>query len=261
MADNQTNTDTTTVDDSSVNNSTTTANTTDTSTVNTATNNGSNSSTATTEVRDPNKLLELYNQQKEELRVLKDFKSKQEQAQSKAEQERLQKEQQYEALIPIKVKEAVEPVQANLTKAEQEKAKLQEKLALAEKKYQDLQTEIKVSKSQDIFYSEFLGQNGDPKTSKETLWKLYGDKVTFDDKGSITRVPELFKSLQSDDFGSKLFIASNPSGSGTSPQGKANVSTSTSSAPRVVTKAMLLSPRKHGFTMNDITTGKVVVED
>lgn len=256
MADSQTiDTTSTTVDNTDTANNQQDNNTTQ------ATNNGSTSSTATTEVRDPNKLLELYNQQKDELKELRNFKTKQEQEKSKAEQERLQKEQQYEALIPLKVKEAVEPIQSNLTKVEQEKAKLQEKLAQAEKKYQDLQTEIKVSKSQDVLYTEFLSANGDPKTSKETLWKLYGDKVTFDDKGSVQGVSELFKSLQSDDFGSKLFIVSTPSGSGTSPQGKSNVTTNASSAPRVVTKAMLLSPRKHGFTMDDITTGKVVVEE
>lgn len=212
-----------------------------------------------TSVRNPERLLELFNQQKEELASLKKYKTDRDTELSTIEQDRLKKEQQYEALIPLKIEEALKPYAEKLTAYESEKVTLSNKLLEAESKYQTLQDSLTTASLKDSLYSEFVKSEGDPATSKESLWKLYGDQATITE-GKISDLPGLIKTIQSDSFGAKLFITKVPSGSATPPQTKAGVNKEAASQPRSVTKAMLLNPRKHGINTADIISGKIVVE-
>lgn len=214
---------------------------------------------ANTSVRNPERLLELFNQQKEELATLKKYKTDRDTELSVIEQDRLKKEQQYEALIPLKIEEALKPYTEKLTAYESEKVTLSNKLLEAESKYQTLQDSLTSASLKDSLYSEFVKSEGDPATSKESLWKLYGDQATITE-GKISDLPGLIKTIQEDSFGAKLFIAKVPNGSATPPQTKAGVTKTETDKPRSVTKAMLLNPRKHGINTADIISGKIVVE-
>lgn len=214
---------------------------------------------ANTSVRNPERLLELFNQQKEELANLKKYKTDRDTELSQIEQARLQKEQQYEALIPIKIEEALKPYTEKLTAYESEKVTLSNKLLEAESKYQSLQDSLTTASLKDSLYSEFVKSEGDPATSKESLWKLYGDQATITE-GKIADLPGLIKMIQDDSFGAKLFVAKVPNGSATPPQTKAGVTKEATDKPRSVTQAMLLNPRKHGINTADIISGKIVVE-
>lgn len=212
------------------------------------------------EVRNPDKLLELFNSQKEELTALKLYKAKRDKELSDLDQERLKKDQQYEALFPIKIEEAVKPYLEKVNAYEADKLALSNKLQESETKYQKLQESLKVSSQKELLYSEFTNAQGNPKVTKEALWKLYGSDVKTDKDGHTVELPELIKTIQSDSFGSSLFVTPSPSGSGTSPQTKANTAKLETDKPRSVTQAMLLNPRKHGINMADISSGKIVVE-
>lgn len=212
------------------------------------------------EVRNPEKLLELFNAQKEELSALKTYKATRDQELSTLEQDRLKKEQQYEALIPLKIEEALKPYLEKVTSYEADKVNLSNKLLEAESKYQELQESLKVASQKDSLYSEFTSASGNPKVTKEALWKLYGSDIKTDKEGNTIEWPELIKTIQADTFGASLFVVSSPSGSGTSPQTKANTAKQETNKPRSVTQAMLLNPRKHGINMSDISSGKIIVE-
>lgn len=212
-------------------------------------------------VRNPDKLLELFNAQKAELAEYKKYKTTRESELGVIEQDRLKKEQQYEALIPLKIEEALKPYLEKVALYETDKVNLSNKLLEAQSKYQMLQDSLNVSSMKDSLYTEFVAAKGDPSTSKEALWKLYGADIKVDKDGKPTELPELMKTIQADSFGSRLFIATVPSGTGTTPQTtKAGSAKTESDKPRSVTQAMLLSPRKHGITMADIGSGKIIVE-
>lgn len=215
--------------------------------------------TSSTSVRNPERLLELFNQQKEELANLKKYKSDRDTELGAIEQDRLKKEQQYEALIPLKIEEALKPYTEKLTAYETEKVTLQNQLLESQSKYQTLQDSLTTASLKDSLYAEFVKSEGDPSTSKESLWKLYGDQATIKE-GKIESLPDLIKTIQSDSFGAKLFIAKVPNGSATPPQTKAGVTKEETAMPRSVTKEMLLNPRKHGIKTEDIVSGKIVVE-
>ena len=212
-------------------------------------------------VRNPDKLLELYNQQKEELKSLKDFKASKEAESSQAEQDRLKKEQQYEALIPVKVKEALDPLQKQVTKLEKERNDWETKYKESNTQYEALQTTLKTDKLKDQVYQGFLATGGDSDTSKDAFWKLYGSDITVDEEGSAKDLDPLFDSLKKDKFGAKLFVATVPEGSGTPQQSTSTPKATQTSKPREVTKAQLLNPKKHGITTEDIIAGKVVVSE
>ena len=219
------------------------------------------SASHTSGVRNPDKLLELYNQQKEELKSLKDFKAGKEAESSQAEQDRLKKEQQYEALIPVKVKEATDPLQKQLDKLTKERGDWETKYKESNTQYEALQTTIKTDKLKDQFYQAFTSQNGDAKsTSKDTLWKLFGSDVKVDDSGSAKDLDALFTTMKADSFGQKLFVAVAPEGTGTPQQTTSTPKVSTGSKPIVVTKAMLLNPKRHGITPEKLISGEMIVE-
>ena len=220
------------------------------------------SASPTSGVRNPDKLLELYNQQKEELKTLKDFKASKEAESSQAEQDRLKKEQQYEALIPVKIKEATDPLQKQVTKLEKERGDWEEKFKSANSQYEALQTTIKTDKLKDEFYQAFTSQNGDAKsTSKDTLWKLYGSEITVDEEGSAKDLDALFTTMKADSFGQKLFVATLPEGTGTPQQSTGTPKAQKGNSPVVVvTKAMLLNPKRHGITPEKLISGEMVVE-
>jgi len=219
------------------------------------------SASPTSGVRNPDKLLELYNQQKEELKTLKDFKAGKEDEARGMEEERLKKEQQYEALIPVKIKEATDPLQKQLDKLTKERGEWETKYKESNTQYEALQTTIKTDKLKDEVYQGFLSQGGDSKTtSKDTLWKLYGGDITVDEKGGAKDLEAMFTTMKADSFGQKLFVATVPEGTGTPQQSSNTPKASTGNKPRSVTKAMLLNPKKHGITPEDIISGKVLVE-
>jgi len=212
-------------------------------------------------VRNPDKLLELYNQQKEELKSLKDFKASKEAESSQAEQDRLKKEQQYEALIPVKIKEAIDPLQKQVTKLEKERGDWETKYKESNTQYEALQTTIKTDKLKDELYQGFLSQGGDSKsTTKDTLWKIYGSDVKVDDSGKPNDLEAMFITMKADSFGQKLFVATVPEGTGTPPQSNLSPKASTGSKPISVTKAMLLNPKRHGITPEKLISGEMVVE-
>lgn len=224
---------------------------------------GTNTVTSTTPtepvVRNPEKLLELFNQQKVDLAELKKYKTDREQELATLEQDRLKKEQQYEALIPIKIQEAIKPYVTELENFKSAKVTLENQLLEAQSKYQMLQDSLLDASLKESLYAEFLKSDGDPKTSKDALWKLYGDSATVKE-GKIEGLTDLIKTIQSDTIGSRLFTVKQPNGTGTPPQTKTGVTQDSPNTPRSVTKAMLLNPRKHGFSTEDIISGKVIVE-
>jgi hypothetical protein len=212
-----------------------------------------------TGVRNPDKLLELYNSQKEELKELKAFKESQTKAQSKAEQKRLEDLAQYEALVPLKVKEATEPLSAQLAKIEAEKIDIAKKLAESKAQYEKLQSDISTANTKATVYSEFLAQKGDPSVSSDEFWNLYGSKVTLDKSGVVSDIPNLFKTVQESTLGKRLFLANVPSGTGTPASNGSVGKVSNSTEPRVVTQAQLLNPKKYGITTEDVRSGKIIV--
>jgi len=220
------------------------------------------SASPTSGVRNPDKLLELYNQQKEELKSLKDFKAGKEAESSQAEQERLKKEQQYEALIPVKIKEATDPLSKQLDKLTKERGEWETKYKESNTQYEALQTTLKTDNLKDEVYQGFLSQGGDSKTtSKDTLWKLYGGDITVDEKGGAKDLEAMFTTMKADSFGQKLFVAVAPEGTGTPQQSTSTPKTQKGNSPVVVvTKAMLLNPKRHGITPEKLISGEMVVE-
>ena len=215
----------------------------------------------TSGVRNPDKLLELYNQQKEELKSLKDFKASKESEARGQEEDRLKRESQYEALIPLKVKAATEPLQKQLDKLTKERGDWEAKFNSTNSQFEALQTTIKTDKLKDEVYQGFLSHGGDAKsTSKDTLWKIYGSDVKADESGKPTDLDALFTTMKTDSFGQKLFVAVAPEGTGTPPQSNSSPKASASNKPVVVTKAMLLNPKKHGITPEKLISGEMVVE-
>lgn len=211
-------------------------------------------------VRNPDKLLERYEAQKAELAELKKYKSTKDAELSASEQERLKKEQQYEALVPLKIEEALKPYLAQVKTFESDKATLTTKLAESEKKYNDLQSLLKTNSLQESLYSEFIAQKGDGTlVDKSALWKIYGDGVKLSSEGDPIELDKLMETIKGTTLGAKLFTVVSPVGSGTT-QTKATQMKTDSDKPRVVTQEMLLNPRKHGINTKDITSGKIVVE-
>lgn len=210
-------------------------------------------------VRNPEGLLNAYEAQKKEIADLKAFKLKRESELSAIEQDRLKKEQQFEALIPLKIEEALKPYAEKLTAYEIDKVSLTAKLSEAETKYEDLKNSLKLSSDKEALYAEFLVQKGDNSTSKDALWKLYGSEVKQDKDGQPIELTELVKTIALDSFGSKLFSLPALSGTGTPPQ-KSTAAKEATDKPRSVTQAMLLNPRKHSIKTEDIMSGKIVVE-
>lgn len=210
-------------------------------------------------VRNPEKLLELFNAQKAEMAALKAYKTEQENKVALSEQDRLKKEQQYEALVPIKIEEALKPYLEQIKEFETTKSTLATKLAEAEKRYTDLQDKLKTQSLQDSLYSEFVNQKGDATLNKLDLWKLYGDSVKIDKDGNALELSALMETIKASTLGAKLFVTVTPVGSGTSGT-KASATKEATDKPRVVTQAMLLNPRKHGINTADVKSGKIVVE-
>ena len=214
-------------------------------------------------VRNPDKLLEHYNQAKLELAELKKYKSESEAQQSVLAQTRLKKEEQYEALMPLKIEEALKPYLEQIKQFESSKLALSSQLTESEKRDSDLQNTLKTSSLQDALYSEFTNlvgtQKGDPSLSKVDIWKLYGSDVKVDNSGKPIELAALIETIKTSPLGSKLFVSVTPVGSGTS-QTKASNTKDATDKPRVVTQAMLLNPRKHNINTSDIKSGKIVVE-
>lgn len=216
----------------------------------------------TSTVRNPEKLLEQFNEQKVELKELRALKVARDQEISAAEQKRLEDKGQYEALIPKKIEEAVTPLQKQIEKLTKERDELTVGLSTAKSQFENLQTEIKTEKVKDATYREFLAQDGSSKTSKDVFWKLYGDQVAVDDKGSPVKLDELFTTIKADDFGASLFTVKVPEGSGT-PKQSGTPGKAKAPGPIVISKSEANNAgflRKNGITLEQIGKGEVVIE-
>jgi len=177
------------------------------------------------------------------------------------EEERLKKDSQYEALIPLKVKEATDPLQKQLDKLTKERGDWETKYKESNTQYEALQTTIKTDKLKDEVYQGFLAKGGDSKTtSKDTLWKLYGNDVSLDEKGSAKDLEAMFTTMKADSFGQKLFVAVAPEGTGTPQQSSSTPKAQKGNSPIVVTKAMLLNPKRHNITPEKLISGEMIVE-
>lgn len=216
-----------------------------------------------TPVKNPDKLLELYNAQKVELKELKAFKLAKEEEVSLAEQKRLEEKGQYEALIPKKIEEAVSPLKKEIEKLIKERDDLTARLTHSKTEFESLQTAVRTEKVKDATYTEFLAKDGSPKTSKDVFWKLYGDQVAVDDKGNPSDLESLFTKIKSDEFGASLFTVKVPEGSGT-PKQNGTVSKPKEVGPIVITRSEANNVgflRKSGYTLEQITKGEIIIKD
>jgi hypothetical protein len=217
------------------------------------------STTQKTEVRNPDRLLELFNAQKEELKALKAYREAKEAELAQAEAERLAAQGQYEALIPIKIDEALKPVNEKLIAEQKRAEKSEADLAKAKAEYDALKAEIKLSAVKDAVYGAFTNPKvgGDPATGKDAFWKLYGSEVKFDADGRPTDLDELFTNLKADSFGAKLFLATTPEGSGTPPQSGVSRSAGKAS-PKVITQSEF-NKRGNGYTIEQVISGEISI--
>lgn len=213
-------------------------------------------------VKNPDKLLEHYNAQKEEIKELKAFKLAEEKKARELEQKRLEEKGEYEALIPKKIEEATTPLQKQIEKLNKEKEELAKDLSKATSQFESLQSEIKTNQIKDATYKEFLAQDGSPKTSKEVFWKLYGDQVKVDETGLPVKLDKLFETIKADDFGASLFTVKVPEGTGTVKQ--TNTTKSKEAGPIVISQAEandLRFMRRNGYTLEQISKGEVLIKD
>lgn len=213
-----------------------------------------------TEVRDPDRLLELYRERGEELKTLREYKATQDAAVAKANADRLAAQGQYEALVPIKIEEALAPVNQSLAAEKARADKVAADLEKAKAEYAALKSEIQTNTLKDAVYSAFVNPKvgGDPATSRDALWKLYGSDVKLDTTGKPIELENLFTELKADPFGAKLFLAVTPEGSGTPPQGGVT-RPSGKAAPKEVTAAEF-NRRGSGYTTEQVIAGEVVIK-
>lgn len=225
-------------------------------------------------VRNPDKLLELFNKQKDELKELKAFKAQQEKLKADAEAERLKKEQQYEALIPLKIDEAVNPLKQQLESLNAEKDRLAKELAEAIAAKTTIENEKNTEKLKRSVYKSYIKNGGIESEGEDSpfdlLWNSYASKFSLnkdnidvnatDEKGKPLSLDGFITSLKQKPSLAPLFKAELTNGSGTPPQATQGRSTvSDGVKPRVVTKEQMANPKRHGFTIQDIKDGKVVI--
>lgn len=221
----------------------------------------------TTEVKNPDALLKAYEATKEELRVLREFKKAQEAKEQQLETERLKREQQYEALIPLKVKEAVEPVNQSLDAERKKAEKLANDYAKLKTDYESLQKGYKTEKLKTAVNQAFISPdvNGDP-DAVELFWATFGSKFDLSDDGkpvvtgSDSDLLGFMTGLKTDPGAKRLFKADLPEGAGTNPQSANNKAPTPTTKPRVITAEEAMYPKKYGVTLEDIQSGKVVVK-
>lgn len=222
---------------------------------------------ASTEIKNPDALLKAFESTKAELKELKDFKRKTEENLTAAETKRLEEKGQYEALIPIKVKEAVESVNQLLQAETKKVEKLTKDKAELETRFDSLQKEYKGEKLKTLVNQTFLDSEikGDPE-ALDLFWSAYGSKFDLSNdgkpvvSGSDKSLSDYIGELKKTPVGSRLFLADIPEGSGTNPQSGSSKGSGGDNKPRVVTAAEAMNPKKAGFTLEDVRDGKVVIK-
>ncbi len=219
----------------------------------------------TSTVRNPDRLLELYESQKAELKELKAFKAQQEAEKQALEAKRLEEKGQYEALIPLKVEEALKPVNQSLEAEKKRAEKLATELAKIKVEKENLEQEYRGEKLKSLVNPLFR-QSGGKDGAEEFLWAKFGGQFDLNDgkpvlSGSDKELSAFFEELKKDPVGALLFEPTLPEGSGTNPQTTAGKGSGGKAAPRVVTAVEALNPRKAGFTLEDIASGAVVIKN
>jgi hypothetical protein len=214
------------------------------------------------EVRDPQNLLKLYNATKEENKALKAYKLSVDKVKAKQEAERLKREQQYEALLPLELEKAKEPLVSKISELEKMLEKASKESQTYKKTLEDYKTEQYKSQLRTKLTEKFAKSGGNVSDSSTVDYLLtsYGDKFALNDKGEFaTDVDALFKDLKTKAIGQALFLANVGEGSGMEPKQTTTRQPGTK-VPRVVTEAEMMNPRKHGFTMKDVLDGNVVLQ-
>jgi len=219
-------------------------------------------------VRNPEKLLELFNAQKDELKALKSYKKQQDDAIAAAEAKRLEEKGAYESLLPIKIQEAVTPVNQALEVERKRAEKLATDLAKAKAEYESLSSGYKQEKLKSLVNQAFTAQDtsgvkGDP-AAFDLFWKGYGDKFALDEASGTPAVSDFespaafLATLHKDPTASRLFLANMPEGSGSAPQSTSGRATGTQ--PKVLSTADVAKSRDKDL-MVKIMRGEVVVRD
>lgn len=217
------------------------------------------------EVRNPDKLLELYNAQKAELKELKTFRTQQETLAQQAEAKRLEEKGQYEAALTLKVQEALTPVNQLFEAEKKRSEKLATENAKIKAEYEALEKGYKGEKLKSLVNQSFAASDGDTEVF-DLFWSGYGGQFSLSDdgkpvlSGSNDDINTFMKTLSATPVGARLFKANLPEGSGTTPQSTNSKGSTPKAAPRVVTQAEALNPRKAGFTLEDVMKGDVVIQ-
>jgi hypothetical protein len=218
----------------------------------------------TTEIKNPDGLLNAYEALKAENKELRSFKTQAEQVKQAEEAKRLEQQGQYEALIPLKVKEALDPVNQSLEAERQAKETVSKKLAKLESEYNNLQAQYKQEKLQravnQLFMSPEIG--GDPAAEK-LFWSAYGSNFDLDNDGKPvakdgSELPKFLEGLKSDPAAQRLFLAKVPEGSGTLPQG--TTTGGQTKTPIAISSEAALNLKKAGVTLEQIAAGEVLIK-
>jgi hypothetical protein len=218
---------------------------------------------STEEIRNVDGLKKAYDAVKLELKELKSYKQQQDKVAQDAEAKRLADKGAFEALLPIKVKEAVDPVNQMLEAEKRKAEKLATENAKLKADYESLQSGYKTEKLKSLVNQSFTASGGDP-DAVDLLWGAYGNKFTLTEdgkpvlQGSNQAISEYMKTLQGDSVGSRLFLAKQAEGTGTNPQNNAGKG-GTGVQARIMTNAEANASRDPKL-MEKINSGEVIIK-
>jgi hypothetical protein len=252
-----------------------------------------------TEVRDPEKLLQHYDQAKDEVRSLKarlnafgdlkpedikaltDFKTQKEAEAQQAKEEQLKKEQQYDSLLAEKIG-AVEK------KSSMEIDRLQKQVSLLETerddwrtKFEGFQTETNTRLLRSSVQDAFLkagGKVGSGELSADHyfnyLWSTSNNRFKLDDAGAVQILSQDGKAIATDAKGNALTLTDfmesykakddsvfrfEVKGEGSGSLGSGNPGKVTPQKT-ISEENGILNLRKSGVSLEDIISGKVKVK-
>lgn len=182
------------------------------------------SQSSTTEIKNPEALLNAYEATKAENKRLREFEAAVKKEQQQTEARRLEEKGQYEKALELKISEALTPVNQSLEQERKQREKLAKEAQTWQEKYTNLEKEVKTEKLKNGVNQLFLSSDaqGD-KDAIDLFWAKYGNQFTLSDDGKPVLSDgsdplEFIKGLHKDPGAKRLFLANIPEGSGTNPQ-------------------------------------------
>jgi hypothetical protein len=250
------------------------------------------------EVRDPDKLLQHYDQAKEEVRSLKgqlkafgdlkpedikaltEFKTQKEAEAQQAKEEQLKKEQQYEALLAERIGAVEQKSKLELDRLQKQVSILEAERDDWKTKFEGFQTETNTRLLRSSVQDAFLkagGKVGSGELSADHyfnyLWATSNNRFKLDDSGSVQVLSQDGKAIATDAKGNALSLndfmesykAKDDSVFRFEVKGEGSGSLGSGSPGKVAPQRTIseengiLNLRKSGVSLEDIISGKVKV--